>query len=66
MEYSKYNHDRARLNGAVSCVFAGMRITVQDVLEHLAGGMTGEEIFYDSPELTREDIRACISFAANR
>ncbi len=44
----------------------GMRITVQDVLEYLAGGMTEEEILSDFPELTREDIRACIAFAANR
>jgi uncharacterized protein (DUF433 family) len=44
----------------------GMRITVQDVLEYLAGGMTEEEILVDFPELTREDIRACLTFAANR
>ncbi|MBK9163807.1 MAG: DUF433 domain-containing protein [Acidobacteria bacterium] len=44
----------------------GMRITVQDVLEYLAGGMTEEEIISDFPELTREDIRACLAFAADR
>jgi uncharacterized protein (DUF433 family) len=44
----------------------GMRITVQDVLEYLAGGMTEEEILSDFPELTRDDIRACLAFAANR
>ena len=44
----------------------GMRITVQDVLEYLAGGMTEAEILVDFPELTHEDIRACIAFAANR
>ena len=44
----------------------GMRITVQDVLEYLAGGMSEEEILADFPELTREDIRACLAFAANR
>jgi uncharacterized protein (DUF433 family) len=44
----------------------GMRITVQDVLEYLAGGMSEEEILGDFPELTREDIRACLAFAANR
>ncbi|MCC6825192.1 MAG: DUF433 domain-containing protein [Acidobacteria bacterium] len=44
----------------------GMRITVQDVLEYLAGGMTEGEIVSDFPELTHEDIRACIAFAANR
>ena len=44
----------------------GMRITVQDVLEYLAGGMTEQEILSDFPELTHEDIRACLAFAANR
>lgn len=44
----------------------GLRITVQDVLEYLAGGMTEEEILADFPELTHEDIRACLTFAANR
>ena len=44
----------------------GMRITVQDVLEYLAGGMSEEEILSDLPELTREDIRACLAFAADR
>lgn len=44
----------------------GMRITVQDVLEYLAGGMTEDEILADFPELTHQDIRACIAFAADR
>ena len=44
----------------------GMRITVQDILEYLAGGMTESEILDDFPELTHDDIRACIAFAANR
>lgn len=44
----------------------GLRITVQDVLEYLAGGMTEKEILADFPELTHEDIRACLTFAANR
>jgi uncharacterized protein (DUF433 family) len=44
----------------------GMRITVQDVLEYLAGGMSEEEIVSDFPELTHEDIRACLAFAADR
>ncbi len=44
----------------------GMRITVQDVLEYLAGGMSEQEILDDFPELTHEDIRACLTFAANR
>ncbi len=43
-----------------------MRITVQDVLEYLAGGMAEEEVLADFPELTAEDIRACLAFAADR
>jgi len=44
----------------------GLRITVQDVLEYLAGGMTVEEILADFPDLTAEDIRACFAYAADR
>jgi uncharacterized protein (DUF433 family) len=44
----------------------GMRITVYDVLEYLAAGMTEAEILADFPELEGEDIRACLSFAAER
>ena len=44
----------------------GMRITVSDVLEYLASGMTEDEIISDFPELTKEDIHACLSFAADR
>jgi len=44
----------------------GLRITVYDVLEYLAGGMTIEEILADFPELTQNDIQACLAFAANR
>ena len=44
----------------------GMRITVGDVLDYLAGGMTVPEILADFPELTEEDIRACLAFAADR
>ena len=44
----------------------GMRITVSDVLSYLASGMSEEEILKDFSELTLEDIRACLSFAADR
>jgi uncharacterized protein (DUF433 family) len=44
----------------------GMRITVYDVLEYLAAGMSHQEILEDFPYLTEEDIRACLSYAANR
>jgi uncharacterized protein (DUF433 family) len=43
----------------------GMRITVYDVLGYLAAGMTAEEIISDFPELTHEDIQACLSYAAD-
>ena len=44
----------------------GMRITVADILEYLAGGMTKAEILEDFSELTLEDIEACLAFAAER
>jgi uncharacterized protein (DUF433 family) len=44
----------------------GMRITVRDVLEYLAGGMTVDELLADFPELTAEDVRACLAYAASR
>jgi uncharacterized protein (DUF433 family) len=44
----------------------GMRITVYDILEYLASGMTQDEILRDFPYLTKEDILACLSFAAAR
>ena len=43
-----------------------LRITVYDVLEYLASGMSEAEILSDFPDLTREDIRACLAFAADR
>jgi uncharacterized protein (DUF433 family) len=42
----------------------GLRVRVVDVLEMLAGGMTGDEILADFPYLEREDIQACLDFAA--
>jgi uncharacterized protein (DUF433 family) len=44
----------------------GVRITVSDILEYLAGGMTEAEILEDFSELTSADIKACLSFAADR
>ncbi len=43
----------------------GLRITVSDVLEYLASGMTHEEILKDFPFLTEQDIRACLAYAAD-
>ena len=51
--------------GGKPCI-RGMRITVYDVLEYLASGMSEEEILKDFPDLTREDIRASLAFAADR
>ena len=41
----------------------GIRMTVKDVLEYMAGGMTEAEILEDFPELEPEDIRACLAYA---
>jgi uncharacterized protein (DUF433 family) len=43
----------------------GMRITVYDILEYLAAGMSYQEILENFPYLTEEDIRACLSYAAD-
>jgi uncharacterized protein (DUF433 family) len=44
----------------------GLRITVYDVLDYLASGMTEAEILEDFPDLTAQDIMACLAFAADR
>ena len=51
--------------GGRPCI-RGMRIAVADVLGWLAAGMSHEEILSDYPELTEEDIRACLAYAADR
>jgi uncharacterized protein (DUF433 family) len=51
--------------GGKPCI-RGLRITVSEVLEYLASGMTEDQILGDFPDLTREDIRACLAFAADR
>ena len=51
--------------GGKPCI-RGLRITVYDVLDYLASGMTEEEILQDFPDLTAEDIKACLAFAADR
>ena len=61
--------DRITVDPAVRsgkpCI-TGTRITVYDVLEYLAGGMGEDDILRDFPDLTREDIRASLAFAAAR
>jgi len=44
----------------------GTRMTATDVLEYLAGGMSHEELLNEFPDLTEDDIRACLAFAADR
>jgi uncharacterized protein (DUF433 family) len=44
----------------------GTRITAGDVLGYLAAGMSEDEVLADFPQLTRDDIRACLAFAAER
>ena len=61
--------DRISINPEVRsgkpCI-RGTRITVYDILEYLAGGMTEDQILEDFPSLEREDIRATLAFAAAR
>lgn len=51
--------------GGKPCI-RGLRITVSDVLDYLASGMSEDDIVRDFPDLTRDDIRACLAFAADR
>lgn len=65
MDYKKHITIEADKRGGKPCI-RGMRITVYDVLECLASGMSKEEILQDFSELTEDDIKASIAFAANR
>ena len=65
MDYSKIITIEPGKRSGKPCI-RGLRITVQDILEYLAGGMTEVEILQDFSELTREDIKACLAFAADR
>jgi len=51
--------------GGKPCI-RGLRITVYDVLEYLASGMSPQQILADFPDLTSEDIQACLAYAADR
>ena len=51
--------------GGKPCI-RGLRMTVSDVLDYLASGMSEDDVLRDFPDLTREDIRACLAFAADR
>lgn len=65
MDYSKIITIEPGKRSGKPCI-RGMRISVQDILEYLAGGMTEDDILEDFSELTREDIKACLAFAADR
>lgn len=51
--------------GGKPCI-RGLRITVYDVLEYLASGMSHADVLREFPYLTEKDIRACLSYAADR
>jgi uncharacterized protein (DUF433 family) len=65
MEYSHLITIEPGKRGGQPCI-RGLRMTVRDVLEYLAGGMPVDDILADFPDLTAEDIRACLAFAADR
>ena len=64
-EYNGIITIEAGKRGGKPCI-RGLRITVYDILEYLAAGMSEDEILEDFPDLKREDIRACLIFAAER
>ncbi len=65
MDYTKIiTIDPSKRSGQ-PCI-RGLRMTVQDVLEYLASGMSHDEILADFPDLVEDDIRACLAFAADR
>ena len=65
MNYQNYITIEPGKCGGKPCI-RSMRITVYDVLDWLASGMSEAEILKDYPELTQDDIRACLAFAADR
>lgn len=65
MDYSKIITIDPAKRGGKPCI-RGLRITVYDVLEYLASGMTHQQILADFPDLTPDDLLACLAFAADR
>ena len=65
MEYNQIITIEPGKRSGKPCI-RGMRITVYDILEYLAGGMTEAEVLEDFSELTSQDIKACLAFAADR
>ncbi|MEX0843955.1 MAG: DUF433 domain-containing protein [Balneolaceae bacterium] len=64
MDYKKIITIEPGKRGGKPCI-RGMRITVYDVLGYLAAGMSPDEIIEDFPELTKEDITACLDYASD-
>jgi uncharacterized protein (DUF433 family) len=64
MDYSKVITIDPEKRSGKACV-RNLRITVYDVLDYMAGGMSHEEILADFPDLTETDIRACLAYAAD-
>ena len=64
MDYKKIITFEPGKRSGKACI-RGLRITVQDVLNYLASGMTSEEILDDFPELNKEDILASLAYAAD-
>ncbi len=64
MDYSQIITIEPGKRSGKPCI-RGLRITVYDVLDYMASGMSQEEILADFPDLTEADIRACLAFAAD-
>jgi uncharacterized protein (DUF433 family) len=65
MDYRQFITIEPGKRGGKPCI-RSMRITVSDVLGWLAAGMSNQEIIEDFPDITEDDIRACLSYAADR
>lgn len=65
MDYRDYITIEPNKRSGQPCV-RGLRITVYEVLEYLASDMTEDQILEDFPDLTKDDLKACIAFAAAR
>lgn len=65
MDYSKHITVESGKRGGQPTI-RGLRMTVSDVLSYLAAGMSEDEVLADFPDLTRDDIRAALAYAADR
>ena len=65
MDYTKIITIEPGKRSGQPCI-RGLRMTVSDVLDYLAGGMSMEDLLEEFPDLTSEDVRACFAFAADR